>query len=30
VRAPQTLVKHYPELKEQVEIEDACGISLAR
>jgi len=25
VRAPQTLVKHYPELKEQVEIEDACG-----
>jgi uncharacterized protein YecE (DUF72 family) len=25
VRAPKTLVKHYPELKEMVESEDACG-----
>ena len=25
VRAPETLVKHYPELKEMVEIEDASG-----
>jgi len=25
VRAPDTLVKHYPELKEQVEIEDSGG-----
>src|SRR5260370_38346527 len=25
VRAPETLVEHYPELKEMVEIEDASG-----
>src|SRR5271154_5129031 len=25
VRAPQTLVKHYPELRDKVEIEDASG-----
>jgi hypothetical protein len=25
VRAPETLVKHYPELKEMVEMEDASG-----
>jgi len=25
VAAPETLVKHYPELKEQVEIEDGSG-----
>ena len=25
VRAPETLVKHYPELKEMVEVEDAGG-----
>jgi len=25
VRAPETLVKHYPELKEMAEIEDTSG-----
>ena len=25
VHAPETLVKHYPELKEMVEIEDTSG-----
>ena len=25
VRAPETLLKHYPELKEMVETEDATG-----
>jgi len=25
VRAPETLVRHYPELKEMVEMEDAGG-----
>jgi hypothetical protein len=25
VRAPETLVRHYPELKEMVEVEDASG-----
>jgi hypothetical protein len=25
VRAPEALVKHYPELKEMVEIEDTSG-----
>jgi hypothetical protein len=25
VRAPETLVRHYPELKEMVEIEDVDG-----
>ena len=25
VRAPETLVRHYPELKAMVEIEDASG-----
>jgi hypothetical protein len=25
VRAPETLVKHYPQLKEMVEVEDTSG-----
>ena len=29
VRAPETLVRHYPELKEMVEVEDASGELLA-